>query len=118
MAYNTAPRFIGADLDRDRDVEAGDKNTAVSSGVDLPKDGEEQPAIPEWTPAAKPEKEENDAPQQRITFDATAEKDSHPKNDTALYIPGPRDREKGHPLVEVDKDYSESQDGKSIWIVV
>ncbi|GJN85671.1 hypothetical protein PLIIFM63780_009241 [Purpureocillium lilacinum] len=34
-----------------------------------------------------------------IAFDSSTE--HHPKNDAALYIPGPRDREQGHPILEV-----------------
>ncbi|KAK2472071.1 hypothetical protein H9L39_15951 [Fusarium oxysporum f. sp. albedinis] len=36
----------------------------------------------------------------RITFDPST--NLHPKRDTALYIPGPRDRDKGKPLVELN----------------
>lgn len=55
---------------------------------------------------------EGTEPQRVITFDATAEKTNHPKMDTTLYIPGPRERDNGHPLVELNKEYTESQDGK------
>lgn len=47
-----------------------------------------------------------------ITFDETAEKDNHPKMDSALYIPGPRERDSGHPLVELKKEFGDSHDGK------
>ncbi|KAI9155175.1 Low-affinity potassium transport protein [Paramyrothecium foliicola] len=46
-------------------------------------------------------------PRTRITFDPST---NHPRNDTALYIPGPRDRERGHPLVELNGKFSQSQD--------
>lgn len=45
----------------------------------------------------------------RITFDVAA--DTHPKNDATLYIPGPRDRDRGYPLIELNKGLSMSHDG-------
>lgn len=32
--------------------------------------------------------------------------------DSALYIPGPRERDSGHPLVELKKEFGDSHDGK------
>lgn len=46
-----------------------------------------------------------------ITFDPAA--DVHPKNDATLYIPGPRERDRGYPLIELNKKYSVSNDGES-----
>ena len=40
----------------------------------------------------------------RITFDPSA--DQRPRNDTALYIPGPRERDRGDPLVELSGNAS------------
>ncbi|KAK9444508.1 trk family potassium uptake protein [Metarhizium brunneum] len=47
------------------------------------------------------ETEATTAKPRTITFDASAER--HPKNDTVLYIPSPRDREQGHPIIELSK---------------
>ncbi|CAM1507526.1 Fc.00g071670.m01.CDS01 [Cosmosporella sp. VM-42] len=49
--------------------------------------------------------------QRRVTFDPAT--DSHPRKDTALYIPGPRDRDQGQPLVEL-KEGRVSRDDLSI----
>ncbi|KAI9896957.1 hypothetical protein N3K66_007979 [Trichothecium roseum] len=40
-------------------------------------------------------------PRTRITFDPSA--DQHPRNDETLYIPGPRERDRGDPLVELSR---------------
>lgn len=57
---------------------------------------------------------DQDDPEKRhhIIFDASAEKDTHPKNGTVLYIPGPRDRDQGHPFVEMNKNFADSRAGK------
>ncbi|KAJ4854607.1 cation transport protein domain-containing protein [Trichoderma breve] len=47
-----------------------------------------------------------------ITFDPSA--DTHPKNNETLYIPGPRDRDRGYPIVELDKSKRDSRDDLSI----
>ena len=70
---------------------------------------EEKDSKAEGTDEDPQRPEENPPPPKtRITFDAAA--DSHPKNDVTLYIPGPRDRDRGDPLVELDKKYSFSHD--------
>ncbi|KJZ70104.1 hypothetical protein HIM_10507 [Hirsutella minnesotensis 3608] len=48
-------------------------------------------------------KEKETAPEKAraITFDPSTE--HHPKNDAALYIPSPRDRDQGHPILEITK---------------
>lgn len=66
--------------------------------------------------------DQTDQTRARIMFDASAEKDNHPRHDTALYIPGPRERDQGksscestglrviltsdqgHPIVELEKE--------------
>ncbi|GJN67148.1 hypothetical protein PLICBS_001172 [Purpureocillium lilacinum] len=47
------------------------------------------------------EKEPTTEKARTITFDPSTE--HHPKNDAALYIPGPRDRDQGHPIQEITK---------------
>ncbi|KAH7309580.1 cation transport protein-domain-containing protein [Stachybotrys elegans] len=56
---------------------------------------------------ADQDNERQDRPM-RITFDPAA--DTRPKNDSTLYIPGPRDRDRGHPLVELHKNQSYGHD--------
>lgn len=62
--------------------------------------------------AEEQDDDENKEMKTAITFDETAEKINHPKMDSALYIPGPRERDSGHPLVELKKEFRDSQDGK------
>ncbi|KAH6880063.1 cation transport protein-domain-containing protein [Thelonectria olida] len=57
------------------------------------------------------EKREDLALEPRITFDPST--DHHPRRDGALYIPGPRDRDRGQPLVEL-RDGRISRDDLSI----
>lgn len=67
----------------------------------------ENPKRPEVEQVQEPEK--SPLPQTtRIKFDANV--DAHPKNDVTLYIPGPRDRDRGDPLIELDRKYSVSRD--------
>lgn len=49
-------------------------------------------------------------PPRTITFDTAT--NMPPKNDDTLYIPGPRDRDRGQPLIELNKKRSITQDGK------
>ncbi|QLI66422.1 Potassium transport protein 1 [Metarhizium brunneum] len=42
-----------------------------------------------------------DASAPHISFDSSADKLRHPRSDSVLYVPGPRDRDLGHPLVEL-----------------
>ena len=67
----------------------------------------ENPKLPEAEQVQETEK--SPLPQTtRIKFDANV--DAHPKNDVTLYIPGPRDRDRGDPLIELDRKYSVSRD--------
>ncbi|KAJ3472666.1 hypothetical protein NLG97_g10804 [Lecanicillium saksenae] len=110
-----APRFLGQPEDDERDVETGYKSTAVTSGADVSvtpdrKDLAVAQATIPATQAEKPAADEKTGP--HIAFDASAVKEKHPKNDATLYIPRPRDRDQGHPLVELDNDYANNKDGK------
>lgn len=51
-------------------------------------------------------------PRTRITFDPSA--DQHPRNDETLYIPGPRERDRGDPLVELSRRTSPRKEGMVI----
>ncbi|CEJ94435.1 hypothetical protein VHEMI09968 [[Torrubiella] hemipterigena] len=122
---NVAPQLLGRDEDTTRDIEGG-KSYAVSTSANTVVDARapEEPnvrtnaiageAISRSETRSSEARGEAAEPQRAITFDATAEKDNHPKMDAALYIPGPRERDNGHPLVELDKEYAESQDDLSI----
>ncbi|KEY72927.1 hypothetical protein S7711_06755 [Stachybotrys chartarum IBT 7711] len=57
--------------------------------------------------ASPTDTERGDRPS-HITFDFPS--DVPRKTDSALYIPGPRDRDRGHPLVELNKNMSRSRD--------
>jgi hypothetical protein len=48
-------------------------------------------------------------PRAHISFDPST--DHRPKNDATLYIPGPRDRDRGYPLIELNNTLSRSHDG-------
>ncbi|KAH6970899.1 cation transport protein-domain-containing protein [Ilyonectria sp. MPI-CAGE-AT-0026] len=62
--------------------------------VTIPKDStEKQTSLP------GDEKNEAFEPEPRITFDPST--NIHPRRDAALYIPGPRDRDQGQPIVEL-----------------
>ncbi|CAH0044433.1 unnamed protein product [Clonostachys solani] len=47
-------------------------------------------------------------PRAHISFDPST--DHRPKNDATLYIPGPRDRDRGYPLIELNNTLSRSHD--------
>ncbi|VUC28159.1 unnamed protein product [Clonostachys rosea] len=47
-------------------------------------------------------------PRTHISFDPST--DHRPKNDATLYIPGPRDRDRGYPLIELNNTLSRTQD--------
>lgn len=123
MVVTLAPQLLGRNEDTTRDMEGG-KSYAVSTGANTVVDtrAPEEPnirtnaiageAISRSETRSSEARGEGAEPQRAITFDATAEKDNHPKMDAALYIPGPRERDNGHPLVELDKEYAESEDGK------
>ncbi|KAH7110202.1 hypothetical protein B0J13DRAFT_292561 [Dactylonectria estremocensis] len=76
----------------------------ATSGVDVPPDQTHDVRRDD-------EKATESEPQPRITFDPAA--GHHPHRETTLYIPGPRDRDQGQPIVEL-KDPRVSHDDLSI----
>ncbi|KAF4472455.1 potassium transporter TRK-1 [Fusarium albosuccineum] len=66
-----------------------------------PAHAAQRPAkVPEPVPEDDKGKEAGGEQELRITFDPST--NHHPRHDTALYIPGPRDRDQGLPLVELN----------------
>lgn len=55
-------------------------------------------------------REDYPTPRSRITFDPSA--DMHPNSDGALRIPGPRERDRGAPLLELTESRSVKADGE------
>lgn len=97
-AEDTLLRYRKADLEADSEA-----------GNDHGDESKEQSLHPPSTMVEDEDKGDCATPQLRITFDEAT--DQHPKNDGTLYIPGPRDRDRGHPLIELNKKNSVSQDG-------
>ncbi|KPM37178.1 Low-affinity potassium transport protein [Neonectria ditissima] len=121
------PRFLGGSRRRaqDGDLEVGTKPSTNETVVDRPivvtasgidstlaehakleeaQTVTEKAAVEEGSskkPAFDPNDDKNEefGLERRITFDTST--DHHPRRDTALYIPGPRDREQGQPLFEL-----------------
>lgn len=124
----------------DHEIESGSKTQALEEEADKRNDSEDpKPAqnqdhppalreeatlVSESRPDVEPRRhsnpeektDENDddfvkpPPPRTITFDTAT--NVHPKNDDTLYIPGPRDRDRGQPLIELSKKLSVSHDGK------
>ena len=67
------------DLPTDKESNSLDKDVDAHARFQEADDAEDSPKL--------------ERPRTRITFDPSTEQ--HPKNDGALYIPGPRDRERG-----------------------
>ncbi|KAK7402993.1 hypothetical protein QQX98_011233 [Neonectria punicea] len=120
------PRFLGGSRRRaqDGDLEVGAKPSTTETPDDRPivvtasgidstltehtkleeaKAGTETVPVPETSEKQtfdpNDDKNEEFGLERRITFDTST--DRHPRRDTALYIPGPRDREQGQPLFEL-----------------
>lgn len=55
-------------------------------------------------------REDYPTPRSRITFDPAA--DQHPNNDATLSIPGPRERDRGAPILELSETRSFKADGE------
>ncbi|KAF7543466.1 hypothetical protein G7Z17_g10708 [Cylindrodendrum hubeiense] len=107
---------------QDDDVEGGTKSSptdtpddratsAIASGIDSvlaghresnDQTGNRKGPVPKDSPEKKNRDlgdEKSEEPEPRITFDPST--NLHPRRDAALYIPGPRDRDRGQPLVEL-----------------
>lgn len=84
-------RGIAAPATKDQDVEATDGDHLVPGRVTDGNEGGHETA--EGNDRSKTEVVPEKA--RAITFDASAE--HHPKDDAALYIPGPRERDRGEP---------------------
>ncbi|KAH7114074.1 potassium transporter [Dactylonectria macrodidyma] len=127
------PRHQSDEIHKDLEFAAKDASTtdasdartsAIATGHDsyAPKRSEQPPSQvaksdvdvpPEQTRdvGRDDEKATESEPQPRITFDPAA--GHHPRRETTLYIPSPRDRDQGQPIVEL-KDPRVSRDDLSI----
>lgn len=109
--------------DRDFRNESENAYSPKRDGPSVPPiQGVESAAVGDVRPDVEPRRHSNpedktdeDAfvkhpPPRTITFDTAIKME--PKDDGALYIPGPRDRDRGHPLVELNSKLSDSHEGR------
>ncbi|OAQ96881.1 hypothetical protein LLEC1_04348 [Akanthomyces lecanii] len=121
-----APRFLAFAEDEDANLEDGYKSTAVTTSTDATgttpdmthastqATAVQQPVQQQKKHAPSSADQEDTEKRQHIAFDASAEKDTHPRNNTVLYIPGPRDRDHGRPFVEMNKDVADKRDDMTV----
>lgn len=85
--------------DDDEDVENATRDHSTANDAEaqqLPPDHNDNAALShDQTGNAVLNEQQHMQLTSRITFDASAEKDNHPRRDNALYIPGPRERDQG-----------------------